>query len=1158
MITPTTELFINGAWVDVTGDTYQGEGLTITRGRADEASTADPATCSLVLDNRSGDYSARNPVGAYYGAIGRNTPLRVTRPLGLDNHVYLSGGLRLETGTWSGFVSTADHSSLDIVGDIDIRVDVEPCSWRPGGDGYGLAQKATALSTLERSWRFWLDGDGYLNFTWSPDATIAADLTKTSTVAVPATSGRLVVRVILDVNNGAAGNTVRFYTAPSLGGTYTQLGADVVTAGTTVIDANNGTLDVGRVNLTWSNLYDPDVLLQGAVYGAQVRSGIAGSLVAQPDFTLMDSGDTSLTDASSRVWSLQGNAVAMNPNARFHGEVSKWPVRWDKSGRDVRSPLTASGPMQRLSQGATTKPVKSVMHRWFTSEDSDSVRAYWPCEDADDAEEFASALPDAPPMRHPSGETNNASYDLFKASEPLPTASLVQWTGEVPTYTATGHTRVRFLAAVPAGGPPGTAILCRLRAADLAGGGLNAARWDLSLGVGGSLKIEVFNNEDISVHDSGFVAADLNGKRVMVDLHINDSTSDIDWEVYVHELGDPDAFTFTGSMSSRSFGRVERVAMNVGGVMDDIAMGHVCVQSSFTDWTPEDDARLVAYKGEVAATRILRLCQEEDVAVVVRGDSRDGALLGPQLPGALLDLVREAADSDMGVLYEAREALALAYRTSGSLYAQEAALTLDYESRHVSEIEPTEDDDAPRNDITVTMASFGGSARVEDTTSRMSVNPPPAGIGRYEEEVQISLSRADDLPNQAAWRLHLGTVDEPRFPVIGVNLARSVFTSDSAFTGEATALDVGDRIVIENPPDGVGAPEDIQQITQGFTETFTGPEWLLDMNCTPASPWDVGVWDDSAGVGEARYSTDGTLLTADVPSSGAALVLNGVSPGRASTPDAAALDIVGDIDVRAHVAMDDWTPATMSALVSKYTASGNQRSWYFAVQPSGVLRFVWTTAGITNAIADSTVAPTVSNGAALWVRVTFDVDNGAAGRTATFYTSTDGNTWTQLGTPVTTAGVTSIFNSTAPVVIGGTDNGTSNGLSGKVSAIEIRNGIAGTRVARPEFGAQPAGTTSFADAQGNTWTVTSPGVIADVANTLFPGTLFVSTPTGPVWAATDAPYDLMLGGERVTLTALTGTGVAQVFRVTRAVNGVRKGHATGAPVELAKPAVLAL
>ena len=59
------------------------------------------------------------------------------------------------------------------------------------------------------------------------------------------------------------------------------------------------------------------------------------------------------------------------------------------------------------------------------------------------------------------------------------------------------------------------------------------------------------------------------------------------------------------------------------------------------------------------------------------------------------------------------------------------------------------------------------------------------------------------------------------------------------------------------------------------------------------------------------------------------LLLDGVSPGRARTLDKASLDITGDIALIAHLAMDDWTPAGASSLMSKSTTSGNQISWRF-------------------------------------------------------------------------------------------------------------------------------------------------------------------------------------------------------------------------------------
>lgn len=73
----TTELWLDGAWVDISGD-VRTDAMSIKRGRADEAGTADPSKLSLKLDNRNGRYSPRNPHSPHYGRLRRNVPIRVS------------------------------------------------------------------------------------------------------------------------------------------------------------------------------------------------------------------------------------------------------------------------------------------------------------------------------------------------------------------------------------------------------------------------------------------------------------------------------------------------------------------------------------------------------------------------------------------------------------------------------------------------------------------------------------------------------------------------------------------------------------------------------------------------------------------------------------------------------------------------------------------------------------------------------------------------------------------------------------------------------------------------------------------------------------------------------------------------------------------------
>src|SRR5690606_20473660 len=72
--------------------------------------------------------------------------------------------------------------------------------------------------------------------------------------------------------------------------------------------------------------------------------------------------------------------------------------------------------------------------------------------------------------------------------------------------------------------------------------------------------------------------------------------------------------------------------------------------------------------------------------------------------------------------------------------------------------------------------------------------------------------------------------------------------------------------------------------------------------------------------------------------------------------------------------------------------------------------------------------------------------------------------------------------------------------------------------------------------------------------------LLVATTQGPVWTTDpdDMPFDIFVAGERMTVTAVSGTSSPQTFTVTRSVNGVVKAHTAGSAVTIAEPVYIAL
>ena len=191
-----------------------------------------------------------------------------------------------------------------------------------------------------------------------------------------------------------------------------------------------------------------------------------------------------------------------------------------------------------------------------------------------------------------------------------------------------------------------------------------------------------------------------------------------------------------------------------------------------------------------------------------------------------------------------------------------------------------------------------------------------------------------------------------------------------------------------------------------------------------------------------------------------------------STPDSVANSITGDIDIRALIQLDDWTPAAETYILGKWATNNVSESYILAITSSSTLKLIWTTDGSTDISKVSTAAISQADGNNLHIRATLDVDNGASGYDVKFYTSVDGVTWTQLGLTVTTAGTTSIYDSVSAVEVGSILGGTLSRLAGKIYRAQIFNEIDGTV---PVVDFNPGkdsneNDTSFTSSTGEVWT----------------------------------------------------------------------------------------
>ncbi|NUP52090.1 MAG: hypothetical protein HOW97_32925 [Catenulispora sp.] len=903
------ELLLAGVWTDVSSYVYSRDPVQITRGRPDEANALNPTVCQLTLDNRSGRFSPRNPLGAYYGQLTRNTQMRVSVP---EGGTYL----RMETDGVS-YASCPDATALHITGDLEIQVDM----W-PSDMGNTLVASKWSNS-VGKSWDLKVLDDHTVRLVWAP--TSSTLVFATSTLPLPV--GRIAVKVTLAIASG----TVTFYTAPTIAGTWTQLGSPSVVGATTLfsttaalaIGANADLADSGGFNLT------PLQGINGKIYAVKLLNGIGGTVVASPTFTAQAAGTTSFTDAQANTWTLSGTAEISDRKYRAHTEVPAWPPRWEPSGADVYAPIQGSGRWRRLTAGSP--PPYSAAYRAYARLTGPTAPvAYWPCEDGSSSTVLASGLPGGSPMYF-SGGPQLAADSSFLCSQPLPTLGGSGWVGSVQAYTAPAGAAntLRFLLKVPSSSPPadGTTI------ASLYTYG-TVARCDLLYRTGGGLQLKGYNGGGTNLFDTGVIAFNILDQPLRASVELQTSGSNVQYSIVTLVPGATFGLSGSGTVAG-SVGNAYQVVIAPSGGMGSAVIGHVSVQPAW-DSLFNIGAAINAWIGEKAGVRFARLCAEEGIACRVYGAPGDTVAMGQQTAQAVAALLQECEDADKGLIFEPRQAFGLAYRTRVSMFNQAPAVTLNYAGAQLAPpLEPTDDDRLIANDVTVTRANRGSSVRQALTSGALSTQTPPLGVGPYPQTPTVNLATDGQLGDVAGWLVHLGTVDDLRYPVLSVNLA-SPHVAGVYY--QAQDADIGDRITVTGTP-GWLPPDGISQIMEGQTETCYGFIFTESWTCAPEAPYRVGVLDDPL---LGRVDTDGSTLHAGISSTATSMQVDTTDPTKPLWTTNAAdfpLDVVmGGERITVGSITGTTSPQTFSSLtrsvngvVKAQTAGADVRLWQPAI-----------------------------------------------------------------------------------------------------------------------------------------------------------------------------------------------------------------------------------
>lgn len=818
------EILVEEEWLSIREDLRMTHDVQIEYGRREEGAFADPSKCTMVINNRDGLYTPTNPDSPLFGKIGRNTPFRLA--------IFAGSPYARLPDDQESVATTPDSPQISVTGDIDIRMDFALRSWSGGLGGFqdfgDLLEKG---EIGDNSFQL-RQHPNRIDFSWSEDGASVFQNTVSSPV-LPSVSGRRIrFRVTLLTDDLTGNHVVTFYTGETINGPWTQLGDPEVRAGVTQIHDSAAALELGITQSINNEFME--------AYGLQIHDGIDGPTVVQADFTALEIGTISFTDDAGVPWTLTGEAEITDRQERFAGEISEWPQRWDLSGNDHWVPITASGSTRRIRQSSAVLP--SALQT-LTEQFASRARSYWPLTEQAGSGDVAapsigdffvrSRMTDNDGVRYRMGWGQGVLGAHMENVLNCPTDLLTYVFGNLDSQVSDRWDMDYVRRG--AGGDVTFSIM------DVGAGTDDDNRriWHLITEADTRnviLRVEHIGEttSSISLLSSQNVPTLFNNELHTIRLRVSTTS----WTIFIDgsEI-DSDSHAFTLQPAFRFV--LENDARDGLDEHTPIAVGHVTGYFVFDSHPTAETIFNAAngLEGAPAGDNFHRLGDDNNTDLVVSGPFEDTQLAGPQQLDSFLSLLRHQEQLDGGLIYDSRDGPGLVYRTNRSRYLQDVMLTLNWSEGELgSAPAPTQDDQKLINAVIATRFD-GGRSEFSLDEGPLSINNPPDGVGRYDTSVSLNAFRDEDLPSQAGWRVHLGTIDEQRWPSVHINMAneRVRYLAD-----DVLALDTQDRMHIVNPPEGY-PPDDIDLIIEGYTERINAFRWDFLLNCSPASPWNVVV-----------------------------------------------------------------------------------------------------------------------------------------------------------------------------------------------------------------------------------------------------------------------------------------------------------------------------
>ncbi|MBM0203202.1 hypothetical protein JNW90_08860 [Micromonospora sp. STR1s_5] len=843
----------------------RAEPIRLRAGMSGGAAQVSPGTCTVTLVNDDAALTPLHPMSPYWPNVELGTPLRVRLRRVEDAFARTSVG-----NSWG----TADSGE----------------AWSVGGTGASVSGGVARHSHTDV---------GNVRSTTQP-----VSLADSEQVADIAPSALL---------TGAA--LVTGFVARFAGGAFYWLRAEFNSGGTSVaLKISRYTPVGGHVDLA---VLSP---VPGLTYAAnsylRVRASVAGTRLAikawpvagtEPSGWQLTATDSAITGAGKvgfQSWLVAGNSNALPVAAlhrnytahvdRFAGHADQWEPTYVPTGvvgqmsSAVR--VTASGVLRRLQQGAQVP--MSPLRRTIAAS---GPLAFYPIEDGVLATQAGAALPGQLPVTTTGAVEFNPVDDYN-----LSTGTIVRYgTSALADLAGGGRLDVTVPAAVTAATQTvwTVHVAARVNVATASANtvlmewttpGSTYPRWQLQM-VKATLRTQVIA---YNVSNVPTVVIDLGSATPGFDTFAV-SAIQVGGNIRVDYTRAGSSTVSTNTIAGTLRG-VAATAISPTSVTNTTPMpfGHLAIWA--TDYVPYRMQATVggvwearrSFLNEPAHDRLIRLTSEDGLDLDTPTPSTVGVqTMGWQSPDTAEALYQESAQADGGIIYE--RGFRLAYLPRVARYNQPADLTIDLATYAVTAgdgetLKPVYDDRDIRNEWTAERAEGSFVVAVDALSQRRGV---------YADSVELNLASDAQLPDRATWLTHLTSEPDLREATFPLDLAANPSLLDGWLSCQ-----VGARIVRTNPP-AQHRPGPLNRTVLGWTETIGPRSWVVLVNPSPASPWQVATVD-----GVQRVAADGSTLAMDLTDSGTVMALSHTAANGAWTwdPSDYPLDVrVGGENVRA-------------------------------------------------------------------------------------------------------------------------------------------------------------------------------------------------------------------------------------------------------------------